>query len=320
VSRDDYLDDLVAEANGSGHASDGVDLARALAALGELSAEQPPASVRRDLVRAIESRPRKSVEPMEPADLYVEAVSALSELLATLTDRDWHRVAAPYSWTVQGLVGHLAAIEEYTARQMGLTALPPCAADDVAMRNHLAIGADNIEEALAGPPESTAQWWLSSTDPIVNHARSADFEPTRPTPMHGWPFDCSTALVARAFEIWAHSEDICRATDRPVVDVDARVWRTMSQASVSSLPLLLAFDGGPALTPTRIVLTGRGGATFDIGDSVGLDDERTLLVADVGDYCRVVARRVDPDSLAGERTGDVALIDALLRAAQLIAV
>lgn len=47
---------------------------------------------------------------------------------------------------------------------------------------------------------------------------------------------------------------------------------------------------------------------------------RNLLVADVVDYCRLVAKRVEPDALDGTRAGDQALLTALLRAAQAIAV
>ena len=39
----------------------------------------------------------------------------------------------------------------------------------------------------------------------------------------------------------------------------------MSSTSVGGLPVLLAVTGGPAMQPTRVVLTGPGGGTFDLG-------------------------------------------------------
>lgn len=40
--------------------------------------------------------------------------------------------------------------------------------------------------------------------------------------------------------------------------------RTMSTTSVRGLPALLALGGEATLTPTRVVLTGDGGSTFDL--------------------------------------------------------
>lgn len=95
----------------------------------------------------------------------------------------------------------------------------------------------------------------------------------------------------------------------------------MSSISVGGLPVLLAVTGGPPMQPIRVVLTGPGGGTFDLGRTGGGQGaSENLLVADVVDYCRLAARRVDAVALAGHRDGDDELIDALLRAASAIAV
>ena len=49
-------------------------------------------------------------------------------------------------------------------------------------------------------------------------------------------------------------------------------------------------------------------------------DRAGLLALDVVDYCRVVARRVDPDVVSAIRDGDVALLDDLLKASSAFAV
>jgi hypothetical protein len=75
------------------------------------------------------------------------------------------------------------------------------------------------------------------------------------------------------------------------------------------------------LTPTRVVLTGAGGGTFDLPNPGAADGaDRSLLVVDVVDYCRLVARRIEPHALDATRTGDRSMLTALLRAAQAIAV
>ncbi|MEZ5263792.1 MAG: hypothetical protein R2755_18925 [Acidimicrobiales bacterium] len=185
------------------------------------------------------------------------------------------------------------------------------------------MGADAAALAAA-PPEVTVAQRMAASQWRSRRTFAATASTRRRRPaLHGWPFD-ATALVARSFEIWAHGDDIRRATGRPLDTPAPAELRTMSATSVLGLPLLLAVAGeGATLTPTRVVLTGAGGATFDLGPSAAADpgpDGANLLVADVVEYCRLVARRVEPGALAGTRTGDGALLDALLRAAQLIAV
>ncbi len=65
------------------------------------------------------------------------------------------------------------------------------------------------------------------------------------------------------------------------------------------------------------MLTGLGGGTFDLGGAPG---PTTTIVTDVVDYCRVAARRVEPDDLDCTIDGDTALAADLLRAAAVFAV
>src|SRR5262249_20690724 len=152
----------------------------------------------------------------------------------------------------------------------------------------------------------------------VDHVTSDEFAPDAAAPLHGWPFTGSSALVARAFELWTHAEDIRRATGRPLVATPPRELRTMSSFSVTTLPFLLPMVApGLEMGPTRVVLTGAGGGTFDIG---GTGERRALLAADVTDYCRVVARRLDPRELDATVEGDHALVEGLLEASRIFAV
>jgi hypothetical protein len=91
----------------------------------------------------------------------------------------------------------------------------------------------------------------------------------------------------------------------------------MSQLSVTTLPLL-----APVVAPdvgfkgARVVLTGEGGGTCDLGEP---GERQVVLVADVIDYCHVVARRADPASLASMEEGDPRTADQLLAAARFFA-
>jgi len=284
-----------------------------VAALAEADATSPPPDIRARLLERAAASPRILAQPVEPADLYATRVEALRSLLAELDADDWSRRAEPYPWTVHGLVAHLLVIERYTAAQLGLGERP---AGDV--NDHLALGADLILAELERAPAETARRWSSVAQSIIDHLRSDDFDPQAPMPLHQWPFSASSGLVARAFELWTHTDDIRRATDRAVVPAGAGELRTMSSFSVSTLPFLLSSVApGVAMQPTRIVLTGAGGGTFDIG---GAGERAALLVADVVDYCRVVARRIEPNDLERTVEGSSILTDGLLEASRVFAV
>jgi uncharacterized protein (TIGR03083 family) len=311
ANTDGFIDDL----------TDQLGLGEVMAALAETVASTPPPEVRSGLLATLAERPRQPVTPAPVPDLYARRVTAMSALLDDLTESDWTMPADPYEWTVHGLVAHLTVIEEYTLRQLGLTDLSPLPAGASGATQHLDYGSEAIAEMIAEDPGVTVRRWRTAADRIVEHVHSATFDLAAPTPLHAWPFDASIALVARAFEIWTHADDIRRATARPLDVPSPAELRTMSSTSVGGLPVLLTVTGGPPMQPTRVVLTGSGGGTFDLGRTGdGHAAVQHLLVADIVDYCRLVARRVDPADLAGHRDGDEQLLGALLRAASAIAV
>ena len=297
-------------------------VAEVLAALAEATAVTPPPALRDRLVAEIARRPRAGIVPAAAPDLYRSRVAVLHRLLAELDGGDWSAMVVPYRWTVHRLVAHLAVIEAYTARQLGLTAEAPLPPGEPSTADHLALGADEAEALAAGPPEATVARWWAAASLIADHTGSETFDPAAPVPLHQWPFDAATALVARSFELWTHGDDVRRATGRPLEEVPAGELRTMSSTSVQGLPLLLALQVPPigeppaVLTPTRVVLTGPGGGTFELG---GPGPQANLLVVDVVDYCRLVSRRLEPGELVSTREGDERLLTSLLMAAQAIA-
>ncbi len=130
-------------------------------------------------------------------------------------------------------------------------------------------------------------------------------------------------LVARGFELWTHADDVRRATGRPLGSPIDEDLRTMSDHSVRSLELIQPFlPEAPALVPLRVVLTGSGGGTWDLGPA---GDEPAVLVADVVDYCRLASQRIEPDELTVTvepgTGGEIApLVSSLLVAARAFAV
>jgi hypothetical protein len=91
----------------------------------------------------------------------------------------------------------------------------------------------------------------------------------------------------------------------------------MSQLSVRTLTLLAPVVAPDVVfTGAGVVLTGGGGGSAELGDRGG---RQVVLVADVIDYCHVVARRADPASLASMAEGDPRTADQLLAAARFFA-
>lgn len=282
------------------------------AALAEPFSETPPDRLRPAVLEHAARSPRSGGPEVAPTDLYRAQAARLRAILDELGTAAWMAPALPYAWSVHGLVAHLLVIERYTAFHLGLGPCPAGPMDD-----HLGLGVETVVQELHGRPADTAHRWWDTTRTIVDHLdRGADL--TAPLPLHGWPFGVGSGLVVRSFELWTHAEDICRAIRRPLPDLPAAEARTMSRLSVNGLPFLLQHTTPTVdMAPCRVVLTGPGGGTFDLG---GGGPSTALLVADVVDYCRVVARRLAPTDLPATVEGDHELIGALLSAASAIAV
>ena len=289
------------------------ELHRTVSALDQLLDAPPPASLRERLLDEAGRRRPATVEPSSAVgDLFAAQVGALRDLLSDLADEEWARPVTPYRWSVHGLVAHLLVIENYTAGQLGLA--EPTANE----AHHLELGADVIATELRQPPVSTASRWLARAQATATAVLDDRAELPDEITLHGWPFSTEGALVARAFEIWTHADDIRRATRRPLSVPRAGDLRAMSSFSVGALPLTFPLvESDMRLTPTRIVLTGDGGGTFDIGEGAA---PHTTLVADVVDYCRVAARRIQPDDLDCTIDGDEELARRLLVSASVFAV
>lgn len=284
-----------------------------LAPLAEGEAETAPASVRDAVLVHARRAPQPVAEPVDPAALYRRRAADLADVVTSLEPEAWQLPAAPYAWSVHGLIAHLLVIERYTAAQLGLGPVP-----DGDPLDHLGLGPDTVVAELGDDPLATAGRWRQTAQRVAEHVSDASFDLDAPLPLHQWPFSAAAALVVRSFELWTHADDIRRATGRPTAAPAPGELRTMSATSVRSLPLALGLVAPDVeMAPTRVVLTGPGGGTFDL--AAGTSSDRTIVVADVVDYCRLVARRIPPGELDCDVEGDGRLARALLDAASVVA-
>lgn len=255
-------------------------------------------------------------------EAYADQVGALSRVLDRVPDDGWDRPVAAYPWSVRDLVAHLVAIEHYSASFLGLDDFE---APDGLDHDHLALSDATVARCRALPVADVVTEWRQVAERTVAHLTGLDHAALEKLmPLHGIPFRVTTAVVARAFELWTHADDIRVAIGEPRDEPPPAVLHRMARESVSSLPLAaLTLDAPPGPAVAHVVLTGRGGGswTLRVGGAEDLGAEPDLtLVADVVDYCRVAARRLDGDDLATTVEGDADLAHALLRASQFVAV
>lgn len=292
------------------------ELQRTVAALDANLLMSPPVALAGRILDEANARPPVLPEPSSSLDLLAHQIDALGNLLDHLEPVDWDRPAHPYDWDVRGLVAHLLVIEQYIAGVLGLEADGPVG------NSHLQMGAEQIAASVDEPPAAVAHAWRDRAERTVEAMRSGQGPaPDTEVGFHEWTFSVNGLLIVRAFETWTHADDIRRATGRPLWTPVPSDLRTMSAFSVSTLPFLLAGVAPEALHNARLVLTGEGGGTFNLGDQAADSRSRQLtLVTDVVDYCHRVAGRVDPEDLDFTAEGDLDLARQLLGVASAFAV
>ena len=317
---DDRERDVPRDADGDAiDAELGALVARGLAALGEEAVAEPPADLRASvLAAALGGRPPGA--PLTGAPALAEPLAAfratVAELRGVLDGLDaatWDVPTASVHGPVRALVAHLAGVERVMAAQLG-DGTPE--ADEV---DHVASAARIAAGAAAEEPAQLVARWHDAAQRLAELAEAAG--PDAPVLANDIPTDVDGMLVLRTFEVWAHTEDVCRAAAIPAPPLDASRLALMSSRLLDVLPLAMAVEGVPRPGRTaRLVLTGAGGGSYvralapeDVlalpGDGA---DPDVALVVDVVDLCRLAARRARPEDLDLAIEGDEELAGAVL--------
>ncbi|HET6963434.1 MAG TPA: maleylpyruvate isomerase family mycothiol-dependent enzyme [Acidimicrobiales bacterium] len=301
--------------------AEGADALRELRfALAEADAEAPPNALR-DRIRNAALEVRSAGRPASPpahipgVEVFRRTTGAFDALIAGLATSEWARPALR-DLDVQGLVGHLIGVE--THFRAGLEGGP-----DPGPGQHVPA-TDPFARSQAGrPPSATREEWSALVERTVAAAGAVD--PGHPVTWYGISLPLDLLLVVRAFEVWVHDGDIRRATGRPAADPDAESLARMTDLAVTLLPAGIGLAGrarpGRAV---RLVLTGPGGGTWDVGlDPAGATDRLppadARIVVDGSAFCRVVGNRSDRARSGGLVTGDEALADDVFAGAAALA-
>ncbi|HUI03978.1 MAG TPA: maleylpyruvate isomerase family mycothiol-dependent enzyme [Acidimicrobiales bacterium] len=287
-------------------------------ALAEGNAQRPPAALADAVMAAAlaargAGRPVDDPEPISPAEALAHAAASLGALLGSLGDGEWRRPCIR-GLSVQGVVGHLIGVERDFQDALRAPEGREASADHVGSTDPLA------HEHARRPPAETLDAWraaVAGTARLLAGLAPSSGDGERPVALYGLRLGLGPFLVVRTFELWTHEEDIRRATGRGLEPPGAATLALMTSLAVSLLPAALArTERSGEGRSARIVLTGPGGGTWQRGlglssaDGTAVVNEGPVdvrIVVDAVEFCRLVANRVDPATLAAVVTGDAAL-------------
>jgi uncharacterized protein (TIGR03083 family) len=285
---------------------------------GEERSPALPAGLRmRVIAAALRARAAGHAYPVpaeiSPDEAYRRAADALYGLLRALPDEDWARPALR-DLDVQGLVGHLVGVEEDVQR---------CLAGDqeVAAADHVASTQAAAVRQAGRPPARTRAEWRRAADRTIGLARAGNLGAQ--VAVHGMRIPLGVLLVARAFELWVHDNDIRQAAALPPSVPDPATLSLMTDVVARQLPHAAALAGLDDPVSLHLVLTGPGGGTWDLPIGMGGAGEAepadVVIVSDAVEFCRLVANRAVPAGLDLHITGDAGRAAGVLAVASALA-
>ncbi len=250
------------------------------------------------------------VPRISPDEAFSRAADAFYGLLCALGEQDW-RLHVLRDLDVQGLAGHLIGVEEDVQRALS---------DDpvVEHQDHVTSTQPAADRQAGRAVAATRADWRGAADRTLELVRDADM--TAEVTVWGIPLPLGAALVARAFELWTHENDIRRVAGLPASVPDASTLRLMTELATSMLPFGAMLAGLQGPINLRLVLTGAGGGTWDVVIGGDAPEPATVgIVTDVVDFCRLAANRLDPADLDMHVTGDQGRAVGVLAAAAALA-
>ena len=273
----------------------------------------PPAGLRRRVVAASRrARPAGRVIPeiprISPAEAFGRAADAFYALLCALNEPDW-RLHVLRDLDVQGLAGHLTGVEDDVQRALR---------GDPVQADHVTSTQPAADRQAGRPTAATRADWRRAADRTLEMVRGADVDAE--VTVWGIPLPLRSVLVARAFELWTHENDIRRVAGLRASVPDASTLRLMTELATAMLPIAALLTGLQGPINLRLVLTGPGGGTWDVAIGGDAPEPASIaIVTDVVDFCRLAANRANPDDLDLYVTGDRDRAPAVLAATSALA-
>lgn len=281
---------------------------------GERESVTPPAGLReRVLTASLRVRPAGQVIPgvpvISPVEAYSRAADAFYGLLCAIDEPHW-RLHVLRDLDVQGLVGHLAGVEDDVRRAL--------AGDPAVAQGDHVLSTQPMALRQAGRPVvDTRADWRRAADRSLEEIRAADLDAV--VAIHGIPLPLGGLLIGRALELWTHENDIRLVAGLPPSVPDASALRLMTDLAATLLPFGAIKTGLAGPINLRLVLTGPGGGTWDVAIGGAGDPADVAIVTDVVGFCRLAANRVSPSDLDLHATGDRDSVAGVLAATAALA-
>ena len=256
-------------------------------------------------------------EPISSLGAFSRTTEGLDRLLADLRSDEWRRPTIR-DLDVQRLIGHLIGVE----RRFAAAVNGDLTAGDA---DHVADTQLVADSQADRTPADTLSDWRSSVGKTLDLVRALQDLDT-PVRFHRISLGIDAFLVVRAFEIWTHTEDIRRATGRPLEDPDPETVALMTELAAALLPAGIAATGSVLGGTVRLVLTGEGGGAWDI-PLRGAEATRARhgtptdahVVVDATEFCRVVSNRSTLERSRAVVTGEFGAAAAVFAGAAALA-
>jgi uncharacterized protein (TIGR03083 family) len=251
------------------------------------------------------------ITEISPVEAFSRAAEALYQTLGALADDDWRRPTIR-DLDVQGLVGHLTGVE--SDLQRALSGDP-----EVGRTEHVKSTQPAADRQAGRLPAQTLGEWHEAVERTLTMAATAGLGDV--IALHCVQLPVHAVLVARAFELWTHENDIRRACGLPPSVPDAATLTLMTQLATMLLPGVASLVAPGQRANLHLVLTGAGGGTWDmaVGDTSPPGPQQLSIVTDAVGFCRLVANRARPADLELHITGDSGTASGILAAAALLA-
>ncbi|UGY92650.1 maleylpyruvate isomerase family mycothiol-dependent enzyme [Streptomyces gobiensis] len=256
-------------------------------------------------------------------DAWTHSIEAISELVNPLVEGEWNRATECPGWSVRDVVSHIIGIEcELLGDPRPIHSLPRDlrhVVDETSRRMEVQV---DVRRHHTGP-EMTSE--LEYT--IIRRSRQLRNEKRAPsarmmTPL-GMELTLERLLQLRAFDVWAHEQDLRRALGTPG-NLDSPGALIARDVLVAGLPKVVAkkasapansavvFDVSGPVEFMRTVRVDQGG-TATVNGSPSLGPAVTFSL-DWETYVRLACGRVRPDAVADrvKVEGDTALAKAIL--------
>lgn len=253
------------------------------------------------------------------ATAWIDTMEALADLADSLNVEEWRRPTDLPGWDVKDNVSHVAGLEAV------ILGWPQ---PDHELPDGLAHVRDDLGRFMEGPVDVRRAWPTADVVAELRRViatRRAAFAEGLPAAdekipgMTGRPTAAVTVFGLRAFDCWAHEQDVRRATGRDGnLDSDAAL---VAYARIAgSLPYILGRSAVPAGTSLRAVVTGP--VPFEVGATMGetgavavalLTDATVVLTMDGQTLACLACGRIPPEMAPVTIEGDVALAAQILR-------